>query len=73
LAVEDDTAHGVPPEDIDINKGRAVKFERQGRSLLLAAKTLEAVIEQPTKAGMIALMERYVLEFGRDQAQHARV
>src|SRR5262245_53381447 len=34
-AVEDDTAHGRPLEEIDINRRRAVEFERQGRSLLL--------------------------------------
>jgi hypothetical protein len=71
-AVEDDTAHGRPPEEIDINRRRALEFERQGRSLLLAAGALEAVIQQPTKAEMIALLERYVLDFGRDQAEQAR-
>jgi hypothetical protein len=72
-AVEDDTAHGRPPEEIDINRRRVVEAERAGRSLLLAAKTLEAVIEQPTKAEMIALMKRYVLEFGHDHAEQARL
>jgi hypothetical protein len=72
-AVEDDTAHGMPPEEIDINRRRALKFERQGRCFLLAATTLEAVIKQPTKAEMIALLERYVLEGGRNQAEQARL
>jgi hypothetical protein len=72
-AVEDDTAHGRPPEEIDINRRRALEFERQGRSLLLAAAALEAVIQQPTKAEMIALLERYVLDFGRNQAEQARL
>jgi hypothetical protein len=72
-AVEDDTAHGRPPEEIDINRRRAVEAERAGRSFLLAAETLEAVIKQPTKAEMIALMKRYVLEFGQDHAEQARL
>jgi hypothetical protein len=72
-AVEDDTAHGRPSEKIDINRRRALEFERQGRSLLLAAKALEEVIRQPTKAEMIAVMERYVLDFGRKQAEQARL
>jgi hypothetical protein len=59
------------PEEIDIN--RRVEFERKGRSFLLAAKTLEAVIEQPTKAEMIALMKRYVSEFGHDAAEQAKL
>ena len=35
-------------------------------------ETLKAVINQPTKAAMVATMEHYVLEFGRDQAKASR-
>jgi hypothetical protein len=36
-------------------------------------ETLKAVVNQPTKAAMIATMEHYdVLEFGRDQAKKSR-
>jgi hypothetical protein len=72
-AVQDDTVHGAPPEETAINKRRALEFEREGRSFILAAKTLQAVIDQPTKAEMIALMKRYVLEFGDHMAEQARL
>jgi hypothetical protein len=72
-AVEDDTTSGRPSEEIEINKQRRLEAEEQGRCFILAAKTLEAVVEQPTKAEMIALMERYMVEFGRDMAEQARL
>jgi hypothetical protein len=72
-AVEDDTKYGFHPPEIEINRRRALEAEREGRGFMLAAVTLEAVIAQPTKPEMIALMERYVLDFGRNQANKARL
>jgi hypothetical protein len=40
-AVEDDTKHGFPLEEIEINRRRALEAERDGRGLMLAAMTLE--------------------------------
>jgi hypothetical protein len=71
-AVPDDTAAGRPADEIEINRRRAVEAERYGRGLIAVVKTLDAIIDRPTKADMIATMEYYVVEFGRDQAKRAR-
>jgi hypothetical protein len=71
-AVQDDTASGRPPDEVEINRRRAVEAERYGRGLVAVVETLKVVVNQPTKADMIATMEYYVLEFGREQAKRAR-
>ena len=72
-AVEQDTRNGLPPEGIEINRHSAREAEQEGRSHSLAVVTLEAVIVQPTKLEMIALMERYVGEFGRSMNDNAQL
>ncbi|MGO9806397.1 MAG: hypothetical protein ACLPKH_06720 [Rhodomicrobium sp.] len=68
-AVEDDAAHGYPTEEIEVNRKRAIEAERDGRGLCTAAAALEEVIKQQTKEQMISVMERYVLDFGRNAAE----
>jgi hypothetical protein len=66
-SVKDEIESGIfPPEDIEKNRMRALKAEREGRGLFLAVATFEAVLKHSrTKAQMISLMEHYVLDFGR--------
>jgi hypothetical protein len=71
--VDDDLARGATNnemrEEVEQNKRRALEAERDGRAVMLGAAVLGEVIKQPTKAKMVALMERYVLEFGRSAAK----
>lgn len=53
-----------------IKKKRA-EAAQEGHALMLAAVTLDAVVKQPTKAKMIAVMQHYVLDFGQRAAQTA--
>jgi hypothetical protein len=71
-AVQDDAASGRPPDEVEINRRRAVEAKRYGRGLLAVVEVLKVVVTQPTNADMIATMEHYVLEFGREQAKRAR-
>jgi hypothetical protein len=71
-AVQDDTASGRPPDEVEINRRRAVEAQRYGRGLLAVVEVLKVVVKQPTNADMIATMEHYVLEFGREQAKRAQ-
>ncbi len=71
-AVEDDSAHGCPAEETEVNRNRAIESERDGRGVYTAAVALEEVIKQQTKQQMISVMERYVLDFGRDAAEQAK-
>jgi hypothetical protein len=71
-AVQDDTASGRPPDEVEINRRRAVEAKRYGLALGAVVEVLKVVVKQPTKADMIATMEHYVLEFGREQAKRAR-
>jgi hypothetical protein len=71
-AVQDDTASGRPSDEVEINRRRAIEAERSGRGLAAVIEALKAAIKQPTKADMIATMEHYVLDYGRDQAKRAR-
>jgi hypothetical protein len=74
-AVKDDLASGWnSPEEIEKNRITALNAERDGRGLFLTATTLGAVLKHSrTKAAMVSLMEHYVLEFGRDSAEQARL
>ena len=64
----------IAPEEIELNRKRAVKARQEGLGLTTAAKTMEGIIEHcQTKAAMVAAMEHYVLEFGRDASEKARL
>jgi hypothetical protein len=73
LAVKYDREIGRPTEEIEANRRRAVEAEQDGRGIMAAIVTLEEVAKQPTKTEMIALMERYVLDFDKDEAEWARL
>jgi hypothetical protein len=70
-AVRQDTALGLLAEEIELSRQRAIEAEQNGRGFLTAAAALEEVIKIQTKAEMISLMERYVLDFGRRSAELA--
>lgn len=71
-AAQDDMASGRPPDEIEINRRRAVEAKRYGLALGAVVEVFKVVVNQPTKADMVATMEHYVLEFGREQAKRAR-
>lgn len=58
-------------EEIEDHQRKARAAEQEGHALMLAAVTLDAVVKQPTKAKMIAVMQHYVLDFGQRAAQTA--
>jgi hypothetical protein len=52
-----------PPEDVPRQRQKALNFDVQGHGMFLLAKTLEVIIGLPTKAEMVAQLERYAVEF----------
>jgi hypothetical protein len=55
-----------PPDDAARHRQKALNFEVQGRGMVTLAKTLEVIIGLPTKAEMVAQLERYADEFRQD-------
>jgi hypothetical protein len=58
-------------DEIEDYRRKAIVAEQEGRALMLVAVALDAVVKQPTKAKMIAVMEHVVLDFGQRTAQTA--
>jgi hypothetical protein len=58
-------------DEIEGYRRKAIVGEQEGRALMLVAAALDAVVKQPTKAKMIAVMEHFVLDFGQRTAQTA--
>ena len=74
-AVKQDSEHEwIAPEEIELNRKRAVEARQEGLGLMTAAMAMEAIVERcPTKAAMVAAMEHYVLEYGRSTSEKARL
>lgn len=74
-AVKQDSKHEwITPEEIELNRKRAVEARQEGLGLMTAATVMEAIVERcSTKAAMVAAMEHYVLDYGRSSAEKAQL
>jgi hypothetical protein len=79
LADLDAKKAAMTPDEFDHEMAQILKdanvastAEREGRAMMTVAETLKYIATLDTKAQMIAMMEHYVLEFGRTMAKAAK-